>query len=126
MTRLTRAAPPLRWGAPRTVVTLFHIPGGRQRPSTRSRTMRSRKATMSTVLAVVALTSVTACSQGNSGSGSGSGSSGGSGNSAAEKEVEQFLTPPDGIPIDQPLAACPEEGKTIIVTENPQAVTRKT
>jgi ABC-type sugar transport system substrate-binding protein len=79
---------------------------------------------MSTVLAVVALTSVTACSQGSSGSGSGS--SGGSGNSAAEKEVEQFLTPPDGIPVDQPLAACPEEGKTIIVTENPQAVTRKT
>jgi ABC-type sugar transport system substrate-binding protein len=86
--------------------------------------MRSRKATMSTVLAVVALTSVTACSQWNSGSGSGS--SGGSSNNAAEKEVEQFLNPPDGIPVDQPLAACPEEGKTIIVTENPQAVTRKT
>src|SRR3954467_8281484 len=121
MTRLTRAAPPLRWGAPRTVVTLFHIPGGRQRPSTRSRTMRSRRATMSTVLAVVALTSVTACSQGNSGGGG----SGGGGNSAAEKEVEQYLSPPDSIPVDQKLASCPEEGKTIIVTENPQAVTRK-
>src|SRR3954470_24845442 len=84
--------------------------------------MRSRRATMSTVLAVVALTSVTACSQGNSGGGG----SGGGGNSAAEKEVEQYLSPPDSIPVDQKLASCPEEGKTIIVTENPQAVTRKT
>ena len=87
--------------------------------------MRSRKATISTVLAVIALTSATACSQGDDG-GSGGGGSEGGGNSAAEKEVDQYLTPPKDIPITEELAACPEEGKTIIVTENPQAVTRKT
>jgi ribose transport system substrate-binding protein len=87
--------------------------------------MRSRKATISTLLAVVALSSATACSSGDSGSG-GSGSSSGGGNSAAEKEVKQFLTPPDSIPIDQPVAKCPAQPKTIIVTENPEAVTRKT
>ena len=88
--------------------------------------MRSRKATISTVLAVLALTSATACSQGNSGGGSGGGGSEGGGNSAAEKEVEQYLSPPEGIPLEEPVGTCPEEGKTIIVTENPQAVTRKT
>jgi ribose transport system substrate-binding protein len=87
--------------------------------------MRSRKATISTVLAVLALTSATACSQGGD-EGSGGGSSEGGSNSAAEKEVEQYLTPPEDIPITEKLAACPEQGKTIIVTENPQAVTRKT
>jgi ribose transport system substrate-binding protein len=87
--------------------------------------MRSRKATISTFLAVVALSSATACSSGDSGSGGGS-DSGGGGSSAAEKEVEQYLSPPDGIPVDQPVGTCPAEGKTIIVTENPQAVTRKT
>jgi ABC-type sugar transport system substrate-binding protein len=88
--------------------------------------MRSRKATISTALAVLALSSATACSSGDSGSGGGSGDSSGGGNSAAEKEVEQYLTPPDGIAVDQPVGTCPAEGKTIIVTENPQAVTRKT
>src|SRR4051794_15232175 len=87
--------------------------------------MRSRKATISTALAVLALSSATACSSGDSGSGGGSGDSSG-GNSAAEKEVEQYLTPPDGMAVDQPVGTCPAEGKTIIVTENPQAVTRKT
>ena len=88
--------------------------------------MRIRRSTITTVLAVVALTAA-ACSQGDDGgSESGGGSSEGGGNSAAETEVEQYLTPPEAIAVDQPLAACPEEGKTIIVTENPQAVTRKT
>jgi ribose transport system substrate-binding protein len=90
--------------------------------------MRSRRATISTFLAVVALSSATACSQGDSGNGSGGGGGGseGGGNSAAEQEVKQYISPPDSIPIDQPIGACPAEGKTIIVTENPQAVTRKT
>jgi ABC-type sugar transport system substrate-binding protein len=89
--------------------------------------MRNRRITMSTLLAVVALTSATACSQGNSGGGSGSGgSASGGGNSAAEQAIEPFLKPPTSIPIDQKLTACPASGKTIIVTENPQAVTRKT
>src|SRR5215212_4637716 len=88
--------------------------------------MRSRKATISTVLAVLALSSAAACSQGDSGSGGGSGDSSGGGNSAAEKEVKQYLSPPDSIPVDQPVGTCPAQPKTIIVTENPQAVTRKT
>ena len=88
--------------------------------------MRSRRATISTVLAIVALSSAAACGSGDSGSGGGSGGSSGGGNSAAEKEVKQYLTPPDSIPIDQDVATCPAPGKTIIVTENPQAVTRKT
>jgi ABC-type sugar transport system substrate-binding protein len=90
--------------------------------------MRSRKATIPTFLALVALTTATACSQGDRGGGGGGSDNegGGGGNSAAEQEVEQFLSPPESIPVDEPLAECPEEGKTIIVTENPQAVTRKT
>jgi ABC-type sugar transport system substrate-binding protein len=89
--------------------------------------MRSRRATIRTVLAVVALTAATACSQPDEGgSDGGGGGAGGGGNSAAEQELEQYLTPPEGIPVDEELAACPEEGKTIVVTENPQAVTRKT
>ena len=87
--------------------------------------MRSRKATISTVLAVAALTTATACSQPSERSGDG-GNGGGGSNTAAEEELEQFLTPPEEIPVNEPLAACPEEGKTIVVTENPQAVTRKT
>jgi ABC-type sugar transport system substrate-binding protein len=87
--------------------------------------MRSRKATIRTVLAVAALTTATACSQPDEGGGDG-GNGGGGGNTAAEEELEQFLTPPEEIPVNEPLAACPEEGKTIVVTENPQAVTRKT
>ena len=85
--------------------------------------MRSRKATITTVLALVALTSA-ACSQGSTGSSGSSTSSGG--NAAAQKEVQQFLSPPTGIPIDQAPATCPQPGRKIIVTENPQAVTRKT
>jgi ABC-type sugar transport system substrate-binding protein len=88
--------------------------------------MRIRRGSISTFLAVVALTSATACSQGDNGGEDGGGGSGGGGNSAAEEEVEQYLTPPEGIPIEEPVGTCPEEGKTIIVTENPQAVTRKT
>ncbi|WP_448624247.1 sugar ABC transporter substrate-binding protein [Geodermatophilus sp. URMC 64] len=87
--------------------------------------MRTRRATISAVLGVVALTAA-ACSQGDDGSGGGGSGGEGGGNSAAEQEVEQYLSPPEGIPIDTPVATCPEEGKTIIVTENPQAVTRKT
>jgi ABC-type sugar transport system substrate-binding protein len=86
--------------------------------------MHSRKATIATFLALVALTSATACSQGSTGSSGNNGS--GDGNAAAEKEVQQFLSPPDSIPITQAPASCPPSGKTIIVTENPQAVTRKT
>jgi len=88
--------------------------------------MRSRKATIRTVLAVVALTAATACSQPDEGGGDEGGGGGGGGNSAAEEELEQFLTPPEEIAVNEELAACPEEGKTIVVTENPQAVTRKT
>jgi ribose transport system substrate-binding protein len=92
------------------------------------RTMRGRKASIPTVLAVIVLTTATACSQG---SDSGSGSDGGSGeeqtvNEAAQAEIDPFLAPPEEIPLATPLEACPDEGKTIIVTENPQAVTRKT
>jgi len=86
--------------------------------------MRTRRATITTFLAAVALTAA-ACSQGDDGGGGNGGGEGG-GNAAAEQEVEQYLSPPESIPVDQPLATCPEEGKTIIVTENPQAVTRKT
>lgn len=88
--------------------------------------MRSHKARISTILAVVALTTVTACSQGNSGGGSASGTSSGGANAAAQQAIEPFLKPPTSIPIDQKLKSCPASGKTIIVTENPQAVTRKT
>ncbi len=90
--------------------------------------MRSRKATIRTALAVVALTAATACSQpdeGGSESGGGGGGGGGE-NSAAEEELQQFLTPPEEIPVNEELATCPEEGKTIVVTENPAEVTRKT
>ncbi|WP_409329664.1 sugar ABC transporter substrate-binding protein [Trujillonella humicola] len=92
--------------------------------------MRSRRSTISTIIAIAALTTATACSQPNDddggGGGGGGGGNGGGGNAAAEEEVQQYLSPPEGIPLDEPLAACPEEGRTIVVTENPQAVTRKT
>jgi ABC-type sugar transport system substrate-binding protein len=86
--------------------------------------MRSRRATIRTLLAIAALTTATACSSSNDSNGN-SGSSG-SGNSAAGDQVQQYLTPPDGIPLNEPLATCPAQGKTIVVTENPQEVTRKT
>ena len=88
--------------------------------------MRSRQVTLRTVLAVAVLTAATACSQPDEGGGDGGSSGGGGGNTAAEEELEQYLTPPEGIALTDELAACPEEGKTIVVTENPQAVTRKT
>jgi len=89
--------------------------------------MRSRKTTIRTFLAVVALTTAAACSQGNDSGGSGSGGSGGGEeNSAAQSEIKPFLSPPEDIPLNEPMTACPAGGKTIIVTENPQAVTRKT
>ena len=87
--------------------------------------MRSRKATILAVLTVVAL-SGTACSQGRSSGSADAGETAGSANAAAQKEVEQYLTAPAGIPITAPLATCPPPGKKLIVTENPQAVTRKT
>ena len=88
--------------------------------------MRSRQVTLRTVLAVAVLTAATACSQPDEGGSDGGSSGGGGGNTAAEEELEQFLTPPEGIPLTDELESCPEEGKTIVVTENPQAVTRKT
>jgi ABC-type sugar transport system substrate-binding protein len=88
--------------------------------------MRSRQVTLRTVLAVAVLTAATACSQPDEGGGDGGSSGGGGGNTAAEEELEQYLTPPEGIPLTEELESCPEEGKTIVVTENPQAVTRKT
>jgi ABC-type sugar transport system substrate-binding protein len=88
--------------------------------------MRSRQVTLRTVLAVAVLTAATACSQPDEGGSDGGSSGGGGGNTAAEEELEQYLTPPEGIALTDELAACPEEGKTIVVTENPQAVTRKT
>jgi ABC-type sugar transport system substrate-binding protein len=88
--------------------------------------MRSRQVTLRTVLAVAVLTAATACSQPDEGGSDGGSSGGGGGNTAAEEELEQYLTPPEGIPLTEELESCPEEGKTIVVTENPQAVTRKT
>jgi ABC-type sugar transport system substrate-binding protein len=88
--------------------------------------MRSRQVTLRTVLAVAVLTAATACSQPDEGGSDGGSSGGGGGNTAAEEELEQYLTPPEGIPLTDELESCPEEGKTIVVTENPQAVTRKT
>jgi ABC-type sugar transport system substrate-binding protein len=88
--------------------------------------MRSRQVTLRTVLAVAVLTAATACSQPDEGGGDGGSSGGGGGNTAAEEELEQYLTPPEDIPLTEELESCPEEGKTIVVTENPQAVTRKT
>ena len=88
--------------------------------------MRSRQVTLRTVLAVAVLTAATSCSQPDEGGSDGGSSGGGGGNTAAEEELEQYLTPPEGIPLTEELESCPEEGKTIVVTENPQAVTRKT
>jgi ABC-type sugar transport system substrate-binding protein len=88
--------------------------------------MRSRQVTLRTVLAVAVLTAATACSQPDEGGSDGGSSGGGGGNTAAEEELEQYLTPPEDIPLTEELESCPEEGKTIVVTENPQAVTRKT
>jgi ABC-type sugar transport system substrate-binding protein len=87
--------------------------------------MHSRRATIRTLLAIAALTTATACSQPDDSNDSGGGGGGG-GNSAAGDEVQQYLSAPDGIPLNEPLATCPEQGKTIVVTENPQEVTRKT
>lgn len=89
--------------------------------------MRSRRSTIGTILAVAVLTA-TACSQpaADDGGDDAAGAGGGGGNPAAQEEVQQYLTPPDAIPLDEPLETCPEEGRTIVVTENPQAVTRKT
>jgi ribose transport system substrate-binding protein len=88
--------------------------------------MRSRKAAVIAAVAAVALSSA-ACGQGSSGGTPAGGTAGeGGGNAAAQQAVAQYLTPPTGIPITAPLAKCPEAGKKLIVTENPQAVTRKT
>lgn len=92
--------------------------------------MRSRKATLGVILALAVSLTATACgddadSDGADGVAASPGESA-SGSSEAAAAVEQFLSAPDGIPLDTPLAKKPESGKTIIVTENPQAVTRKT
>jgi ribose transport system substrate-binding protein len=105
--------------------------------------MLSPKATVSKVLvlgAVAALaaacssstssstsSSSTSSSSTSSSSTSSSGTTSGSGtNTAACTAVQPFLSPPKTIPLDTPLTKKPPTGKTIVVTENPEAVTIKT
>jgi ABC-type sugar transport system substrate-binding protein len=91
--------------------------------------MHSRKTTVSTFIALSLALTATACGGGDDDGGTASGGNGASGETdgaALTEEVEQYLTPPESIPLDAPLENCPEEGRTIVVTENPQAVTRKT
>jgi ribose transport system substrate-binding protein len=96
--------------------------------------MRRRRATIGALMAL-ALTFTAAC--GDDDGGNGAATEGGGGGDAtaspgegqageASIDVEQYLTPPEGIPLDEPLSEAPEQGRTIIVTENPQDVTRKT
>lgn len=103
--------------------------------------MRTRKATLGVALTLSVALATAACGSDDSTdtdtavgsssaagepSGAASGDAGGDPATVAAAEVEPFLTAPTGIPLDTPLTACPEGGKTVIVTENPQAVTRKT
>jgi ABC-type sugar transport system substrate-binding protein len=98
--------------------------------------MRSRKATLGAILALAVTFTAAACgddadSDATTDTATQSGTStatdtGTDSTSEAAAAVEQYLTPPEEIPLRTPLANKPEAGKTIIVTENPQAVTRKT
>jgi ribose transport system substrate-binding protein len=91
--------------------------------------MRSPRASLGAVLALaVTLTGATACGSSSSGNGAtgAKASASASQGSAAADAVKPFLSPPTSIPITTPLSKKPAAGKRLIVTENPQAVTRKT
>lgn len=97
--------------------------------------MRSRKASLGAFMALAVTFTAAACGDDggddtatdtSTSSASPSESESASSGGDAAAEVEQFLSPPTEIPLSTPLAAKPEGGKTLIVTENPQAVTRKT
>ena len=93
-----------------------------------------RKATVTKAVALTAALGLAAaaCSSGGGGS---SGSSGGSGsgsttttgsNTAACNAAKPFLSAPKTIPLSVPLSKKPPTGKTIVITQNPEAVTLKT
>lgn len=99
--------------------------------------MRSRTATLGASLALAVTLTASACGSSDdatpaAATGGASSAAGGSsaaattGAAAAAEAVKQFLSAPTSIPITTPLSRKPDAGKTIIVTENPQAVTRKT
>jgi hypothetical protein len=89
--------------------------------------MRSRTSTLGAFMALAITFSATACGD-DANSADGAKAQGGTDSSTAQaaEAVERFLTPPADIPLSTPLSKKPAAGKTIIVTENPQAVTRKT
>ncbi|MCW2615079.1 MAG: hypothetical protein JWN08_2073 [Frankiales bacterium] len=90
--------------------------------------MRSRRATLGAFLALAVTFTAAACGDdaddGDTGTDTAAQSD--SGNADAAEAIKPFLAAPTDIPVDTPLGKKPESGKTIIVTENPQAVTRKT
>lgn len=71
-----------------------------------------------------------ACSSGGSGGGTSNSASGGgtstTSNTAACTAAKPYLTPPKTVPLSTPLMAKPPTGKTIVITQNPEAVTIKT
>lgn len=97
--------------------------------------MRSRTA-LGVFLALTMTCTAAACggsgSDGASSSPSGATSTGASpaasasSGSGSASPVTQYLANPNGLPLTTPLSRKPDPGKTLIVTENPQAVTRKT
>jgi ABC-type sugar transport system substrate-binding protein len=94
--------------------------------------MRSRKATLGAFMALAITFTAAACGDDADGTAGGSDAVGQSddggsdGRAEATEAIEPYLSPPEEIPLSTPLASKPEGGKTLIVTENPQAVTRKT
>lgn len=94
--------------------------------------MRSRKATLGAFMALALTLPLAACGDdadnANGADDVAQTDTDTSGDSKAEAAaaVEPYLSAPEDIPLSTPLAKKPEGGKTIIVTENPQAVTRKT
>lgn len=90
--------------------------------------MRRRRATLGAFMALAITFTAAACGDDpDSANGDAVGQNdAGSGKAEAAAAVEPFLNPPEEIPLSTPLSKKPESGKTLIVTENPQAVTRKT
>jgi len=93
-----------------------------------------RKATVSKAVALSAALGIVAaaCSSGGGGTSTGGGGSSGSGtsttgsNTAACNAAKPFLSAPKTIPLNVPLTKKPPTGKTIVITQNPEAVTLKT
>jgi ABC-type sugar transport system substrate-binding protein len=87
--------------------------------------MRRRRTAVGVIVALsLALTS--ACGSDSESDSAAAPASSGSANAAAADAVKAFLAAPTSLPITTPLSRKPDAGKRLIVTENPQAVTRKT